>query len=100
MSEIKAQKDGYIQKIDSKLVGESAVLLGAGREKKDDIIDYGAGLILHKKTGDKVCVGETIATLYAETDEKLKNCEKLFNTAYVIGDEKPNALPLIYNTIR
>ncbi len=98
--EIKAQKDGYIQKIDSKLVGESAVLLGAGREKKDDIIDYGAGIILHKKTGDKVCVGETIATLYAETDEKLKNCEKLFNTAYVIGDEKPNALPLIYNTIR
>ncbi len=98
--EIKANKDGYIQSIDSRIVGESAVLLGAGREKKTDIIDYGAGIVLYKKTCDRVSVGDTIAILYAENDDKLKNSEKLFNTSYVIGEEKPETMPLIYKTIR
>ena len=98
--EIKAQQNGYIQSIDSRIVGESAVLLGAGRDKKTDIIDYGAGIVLYKKTCDKVSVGDTIAILYAENDLRLKNCEKLFITSYVIGDEKPEMKPLIYKTIR
>ncbi|MBR5544391.1 MAG: thymidine phosphorylase [Clostridia bacterium] len=98
--EIKAEKDGFIQSIDSRIVGESAVLLGAGREKKTDTIDYGAGIILYKKTCDKVNLGDTIAILYAENDEKIKNAEKLFNTSYVIGNEKPKSKPLIYKTIR
>ena len=98
--EIKATKDGYIQSIDSRIVGESAVLLGAGREKKTDTIDYGAGIVLYKKTYDKVSVGDTIAILYAENDERLKNAEKLFNTSFTIGAEKPEIMPLIYKTIR
>lgn len=98
--EIKAEKDGYIQNIDSRIMGESAVLLGAGREKKTDTIDYGAGIVLYKKTCDRVSVGETIAILYAETDERLKNAEKLFNKSYVVGNDKPEVLPLIYKTIR
>lgn len=98
--EIKAYQDGFIQSIDSKIVGESAVLLGAGREKKTDTIDYGAGIILYKKTGDKISVGDTVATLYADSDEKLKNAERLFNTSYKIGAEKPETMPLIYRTIR
>lgn len=98
--EIKAKKDGYIQSIDSRIVGESAVLLGAGREKKTDTIDYGAGIVLYKKTCDKASVGDTIAILYAENEEKLKNAEKLFNTSFTIGAEKPETKPLIYKTIR
>lgn len=98
--EIKANQDGFIQSIDSKIVGESAVLLGAGREKKTDTIDYGAGIILYKKTGDKVSVGDTVAVLYADSDEKLKNAEKLFNTSFKIGAEKPETMPLIYMTIK
>ena len=96
---IKADKNGYITSIDSRIVGESAVLLGAGRERKTDTIDYGAGIVLYKKTCDKVSIGDTIAVLYAETEERLKNAEKLFNTSYMIGDEKPKIKPLIYKTI-
>lgn len=98
--EIKANQDGFIQSIDSKIVGESAVLLGAGREKKTDTIDYGAGIVLYKKTGDKVSVGDTVAILYADNYEKLKNAEKLFNTSFKIGAEKPCEQKLIYQTIR
>lgn len=98
--EIKAEKEGFIQSINSRIVGESAVLLGAGREKKTDTIDYGAGIVLYKKTCDKVSVGDTVAILYAKNDERLKNAEKLFNTSYTIGAEKPESKPLIYKTIR
>ena len=98
--EIKAEIEGFIQSINSRIVGESAVLLGAGREKKTDTIDYGAGIVLYKKTCDKVNIGDIIAILYAENDEKLKNAEKLFNTSYTIGAEKPESKPLIYKTIR
>lgn len=98
--EIKADKDGYIASIDSRIVGESAVLLGAGREKKTDTIDYGAGIVLYKKTCDEVKIGDKIAILYAESDERLKNAEKLFNTSFVIDDKKPEIKPLIYKTIR
>ncbi len=98
--EIKANQDGYIQSIDSRIVGESAVLLGAGREKKTDTIDYGAGIVLYKKTCYKVSTNDTIAILYAESDEKLKNAEKLFNTSFRIGVEKPETMPLVYKTIR
>ena len=98
--EIKAIQDGFIQSIDSRIVGESAVLLGAGREKKSDSIDYGAGIILYKKTGDIVNMGDTIAVLYAESEDKLKNAEKLINTSYIIDDEKPKIKPLIYKTIK
>ena len=98
--EIKAIQDGFIQSIDSRIVGESAVLLGAGREKKSDTIDYGAGIVLYKKTGDIVNMGETIAVLYAESEDRLKKGEKLFNTSYIIGEEKPETKPLIYKTIR
>ncbi len=96
---IKAKEDGYIEKIDSLRVGESAVLLGAGREKKADIIDYGAGIILNKKTGDFVKKGNIIATLYAATDERLKNGEKHFNTSFTISTDKPKEMSLIYKTI-
>lgn len=98
--EIKAYQDGFIQSIDSKIVGESAVLLGAGREKKTDTIDYGAGIILYKKTGDYVKKGEAIAALYADSDERLKNAEKLFKNALTFGDEKQCEQKLIYQTIR
>ena len=98
--EIKAIQDGFIQSIDSRIVGESAVLLGAGREKKSDSIDYGAGIILYKKTGDIVNMGDKIAVLYAESEDNLKNAEKLFNTSFIIGAEKPETMPLIYKTIR
>ncbi len=97
---IKAENDGYIEKIDSLLVGESAVLLGAGREKKTDRIDYGAGIVLNKKTGDKVNTGDIIATLYTSTDERLQNARNLFNTSFTISTEKPQEMPLIYKTIR
>ena len=68
--DILSQKDGYISSMDSEKIGIASVMLGAGREKKTDIIDMSAGIIIEKKTGDYVKKGEKLATLFS-SDEKL-----------------------------
>ena len=62
--EVKAPWDGYIASMDSEGIGVASQILGAGRETLEDTIDYLAGIILNKKTGDKVSKGDIIAWLY------------------------------------
>ena len=62
--EIKAEADGFVKEIDSYKIGELSMALGGGRKKKEDKIDYGVGILLNKKTGDKVEKGELLATVY------------------------------------
>lgn len=62
---VTARESGYISHMDTEAVGLACMALGAGRQRKDDIIDPAAGIVLHKKTGDNVEAGETVATLFA-----------------------------------
>lgn len=85
--EIKAEKSGYIEKIDALGIGVAASRLGAGRETKDDVIDLKVGLDLHKKIGDKVDKGETLVTLYVN-EKGIEEATKLINESITIGDTK------------
>jgi pyrimidine-nucleoside phosphorylase len=98
-TKIKAVISGYIQKIDSRLIGESAMLLGAGREKKESEIDLSVGIILKKKIGSKVNINEDLAEVYYNDSEKLKEAKNKLFSSFVIGDKKPKKLPLILSTI-
>ena len=98
-TKIKADLSGYIQKIDSRLIGESAMLLGAGREKKDSEIDLSVGIILKKKVGNKVNNNEDLAEVYYNDSEKLKEVKGKLLSSFVIGKKKPQKLPLILATI-
>ena len=98
-TKIKAEISGYVQKIDSRLVGESAMLLGAGREKKESEIDLSVGIILKKKVGSKVNINEDLAEVYYNDSEKLKEAKNKLFSSFVIGDKKPKKLPLILATI-
>ena len=71
-------EDGYISAMDTEKIGSIAVALGAGRATKEDSVDHSAGIILHKKTGDKVKRGEPFATLYTSDEEKAEYGEKEF----------------------
>ena len=97
--DITADRAGYIFHMNAERVGESCVLLGAGRQTKDDVLDLGAGIILHKKAGDGVRVGEPIATLYASSKERLENAKKIFLSAITYAEEPPKMQPLIYKTV-
>ncbi len=97
--EIKAPADGYISHMDAEKIGICAVVLGAGRETKADTIDMSAGIVLNKKTGDKVSVGDTIATLYTCKESAIKNAEEKYLDTISITDEKPEDATLIFDII-
>ena len=67
--------------------------LGAGRLNLNDKLDYGAGIILNKKVGDKVNVGDVLMTLYTS---KEFNPENISIESFLITDEPPKLSPLIY----
>ena len=88
--------DGYIVQNDVERIGNASVLLGAGRIKKEDSIDFAAGIIMHKKLGDAVKAGEPICTLYADDDTLFAAAEEMYVGGLTIGAEKPEVPPLIY----
>ena len=91
--------DGYICRMDAEAIGSASVVLGAGREKKDDTIDFGAGIILNKKTGDKVQDGDILATLYTNNKETLQSAGKRFLEAFSFSDVEPMKNELIYKVV-
>lgn len=97
--EIKAKKDGYISHIDCDEIGICSLILGGGREKKDSPIDLSVGLILHKKTGDFVQVGDVLATIYANDEEKLTLAKERFLKAYHFSDTVPEKQVMIQGII-
>ena len=97
--DVTAEKNGCIFRMNAELVGESCVLLGAGRQTKEDALDLGAGIILHKKAGDTVTAGERIATLYASDKTRLENASKLFLSAISYADTPTKMQPLIHKII-
>ncbi len=72
------------------------MLLGAGRSRKEDKIDYSAGIHLYKKYGNKVKKGEVLAELYASRKDQLEAASKKLLSAYTIGNEVPTDKKLIY----
>ncbi|NLP36792.1 MAG: thymidine phosphorylase [Firmicutes bacterium] len=97
--ELKAKTSGYLNRLDARKVGQAAVLLGAGRLKKDEPIDLTAGILLHKKVGAAVAAGECVAEIFSSSLEKIEAASELLAQAFVIAAEKPQAPALIYERI-
>ena len=87
--DVTAPQDGYITHMNTEQCGIASVMLGAGRTVKDGPIDYSAGILMHKKTGDSVTVGECIATLYASDESLLSNAAKTYLEAITFGETAP-----------
>ena len=98
--EIKAEKDGFITKMDAEKIGRICVDLGGGRKTKDDKIDHTAGIILIKKTGERVKKDEVIAKLYTNKGKAITVAEKDFLCAIEITDKKPPEHKLIYEVMK
>lgn len=97
--EYKAEKSGYINKIDAQKIGRASVLLGAGREKKDDVIDFGAGIYLCKKTGDEVREGDTVARLYTNKNEYGDSALAVIKEAFDYSQKKPYIGKTVLGTV-
>ncbi len=88
--EIKSDRNGYIVHMNTSEIGSVCVLLGAGRQKKEDRIDPAAGIVLHKKMGDYCQKGDVLATLYSSNEELFSEAIKKFNDSLELSDEKPS----------
>jgi pyrimidine-nucleoside phosphorylase/thymidine phosphorylase len=97
--ELKAIKHGYVNSIETENIGISAMLLGAGRKTKADVIDYAAGISLIKKVGDEVKVGETLCVLHTNRDD-IKEVKIMAQKAFVISDIEPQPITYIYDVIK
>jgi pyrimidine-nucleoside phosphorylase len=98
-TDIKADQDGFVSKIDALSIGISAMLLGAGRKTKDEVIDHSVGITLHKKVGDKVNQGEILATIHSN-NMNIDESTDLINKAYLISNEAVKPNKLIYDVIQ
>jgi pyrimidine-nucleoside phosphorylase len=76
------------------------VILGGGREKKEDSVDPSVGIVLHKKVGDKVAAGEGIATILYNSETKAQRARQLIESSCTITDSPPAKRPLIHRVIR
>ena len=86
--------------MDAELIGDASVVLGAGRASKEDVIDHAAGIVLERKTGDRVKRGDVIMTLYTNRPQAKESALEFCRKSIAIGEEKPEAQPLVYGIIR
>lgn len=82
---VKLEKEGYIEHIDAESIGKAAMILGAGRAVKEDVIDHGVGLILHKKIGDIIEKDSSITTLYYNDAQNLEEAINMVKNAYTVS---------------
>ena len=97
--EVKVTQSGYIASVDTEKYGLASLLLGAGRNTKEDEIDLTAGYMIQKKTGDAVKAGDTLAVLYTSNASLLDAAERTLLGATTITAEAPEKRPLIFEVI-
>jgi len=92
---VTVSESGFVSGIKADDIGRAALVLGAGRETKESEIDLSVGIVLHKKIGDFVKAGESIATIYANDSDKQKNAVEIILEAYDIVSEEVSPKQLI-----
>ncbi len=96
IEEVKAPRAGYINAMDTEAIGIASVMLGAGRDRAEDPVDYTAGITMKKTYGQKVEEGEVIALFHTSDPSLTEGARKKFLSALTISEEKPEKEKLIY----
>jgi pyrimidine-nucleoside phosphorylase len=94
---IKAERDGYLSRINARVIGEASLALGAGRARKNDPVDHMVGFVVHQKVGDRVVQDQPIITIYANDERKLAVSRLDVLAAFGWSDQPVQSLPLFYS---
>ena len=99
-TQVQSLRSGYLSSIQCEQVGTACVILGGGRERKEDSVDPAVGIVLHKKVGDRVETGEPIATIYYNAEAKAARAKQLIAESCAVKDAPPaTRRPLIHRVI-
>jgi len=90
---------GYLSSIQCEEVGTACVILGGGRERKEDSVDPAVGFVLHKKVGERVVTGEPLVTIHYNDADKAARSRRLIEASYSVTDTAPPKRPLIHRII-
>ncbi len=97
---LSSPKDGYLLSLQCEQVGTACVILGGGRERKEDSVDPAVGIVLHKKIGDAVSAGEPLATIHYNEETRAARAQQLLAESYQISDTPlREKRPLIHRVI-
>ena len=97
---LSSPKGGYLASLQCEQVGTACVILGGGRERKEDAVDPAVGIVLHKKVGDPVSTGEPLATIHYNAEGRAGRARQLLEQSYLITDSLPRGeRPLIHRVI-
>jgi pyrimidine-nucleoside phosphorylase len=98
-SDIISTRSGYVGAIRCEDIGTACVVLGGGRERKEDSVDPAVGIILHKKAGHRVSAGEPLCTLLYNSESRAAHARKLIEQGYLVMDSLPTSRPLVHRVI-
>ena len=97
--EVPSPRTGYVTELGAVAVGQAALHMGAGRVTKDDSIDHAVGIVLHRKRGDRVAEGETLAEIHAPSDAAAEEAAAELVAAYTFGDQPPAERSVILDVL-
>jgi pyrimidine-nucleoside phosphorylase len=89
-ADVKSPASGFVTGFMTEQIGTAGVLLGGGRAKKEDNVDPAVGIMIHKKTGDKVSAGEALSTVYYSSADRFEQAAPLIQQSYRIGSAPPD----------
>jgi pyrimidine-nucleoside phosphorylase len=96
---VTSKRKGSVRSMNAEHIGTASVFIGAGRFTKDDAVDPAAGITVHKKIGDSVQKGETLATIHFNNQKGLEQAAALIENAYDIGMDSPDPFQLIHEVV-
>ena len=94
---VESPRDGYLSQVHARIIGEAAVVLGAGRIKKDDTVDHAVGFVILHKVGDKIKKGQPLYIIHANDQASLSESYESLLTAHGWSETPTQALPLFYD---
>ncbi|GAA1377388.1 thymidine phosphorylase [Luteococcus sanguinis] len=97
--DVVAETDGVLTRLDAMAVGVAAWRLGAGRARKEDAVQAGAGVVMHAKPGDRMTKGQTLMTLHTDTPEAFERAREALGGGYEVGDQAVERQPLLIDRI-
>ncbi len=97
--DVTSEFDGYITKMDAQKIGNAAQMLGAGRAKKEDVIDPAVGMVMKVRCGASVHKGDVLCTLYVNDDKNVSEVKQMMHEAITIEKEPKEINPMIYGIV-
>ena len=97
--EVASPRAGYLSGFDCEAFGTACVILGGGREKKEDSIDHAVGLVIHKKIGDEVAAGEPVCSILYNSESRAEQAKALIERSFRVTEDKAFSKPALIHQI-